>query len=224
MRTWQVGILASWIALALVAQGCAALCEDQCRARLASGIRSGGQNSPQTGPMSASAQAGGIASDTAQVRLSRVLPSGGRAVSLRVESTGAPIGWIRPDDRVDVLLLTTAASGVGFASMVLMQHARVLGVTRINQLSKGSFRMTIQALPTEAQALVLASRRGRFVVFLRNPKDRRVGPFRTLTARQLEDPNFWLRLTDERMRTLQRRGKGPPTCIPRSKRDRDIAL
>ena len=201
----------------MMTPGCAALCDERCRARPMMRARpklSVGAGARKTSPGSL-------------VRLSRVLPSGGRAVSLRVAASGAPMDWIRAEDKVDVVLLTrgvpAGGSGSGQGSVLLMQNARVLSVTGGANRRPGTYRLTLLALPAEAQALLLASQRGRFVIFLRNPSDGLVGAGGTITERHLADPAFWRRLLDKRMRTLQRPGKAP-TCIPRSKRQRDIAL
>jgi len=159
----------------------------------------------------------GGAAAPARVRI----PPGGRAVTLRVDWMGGTGTWVRPGDVVDVAVVTrtrgrgrrgTQGDGQAHGSLairMLMQSARVVAAEQWviqNTLRTRRPWCTLLALPREAQALALAQRMGRIVIFRRNNRDRRRAVYQPVTRRHLESPRFWRDLQRNRLRTIQRHG------------------
>ena len=148
--------------------------------------------------------------DLADGEASRVkVPLGGRTVTLRVDWMGGTGTWVRPGDYVDVAVVARAVRRGPLTIRMLMQSARVLAAER--WVSQGALRTrrpwcTLLALPAEAQALALAQRLGRIVVFRRSNRDRRRVVYQPVTRRNLKDPRFWRDLRRNRLRTIQRHG------------------
>ncbi len=159
-------------------------------------------------------------------RVTRVkVPLGGRTVTLRVDWVGGVGTWVRPGDIVDVAVVARSkakakatatakakakAQARGpFTIRMLMQAARVVAAERLpgGRLvrSRGPW-CTVLALPLEAQALALAQRLGRIVIFRRSNRDLRRVVFQPVTRRNLENPRFWRDLRRSRLRTIQRHG------------------
>jgi len=157
-------------------------------------------------------------------RLTRVkVPLGGRTVTLRVDWVGGVGTWVRPGDIVDVAVVARsqakakakAGAGAGTKARgpltvrMLMQSVRVVAAERLRGgrlvRSRGPW-CTVLALPLEAQALALAQRLGRIVIFRRSNRDLRRVVFQPVTRRNLENPRFWRDLRRSRLRTIQRHG------------------
>jgi len=136
------------------------------------------------------------------------LPAGARAVTLRVDWVGGAGVWVRSGDHVDVALVGRRGSRGPLHIRVLMQNARVLASQQRlgRRASSGARWCTVLALPREAQALALAQRIGKIVVFPRGTGDRRRAVYQPVTRRELEDPRFWRSLGRRRLRTIQRKG------------------
>jgi Flp pilus assembly protein CpaB len=134
------------------------------------------------------------------------LPPGGRAAILRVDWVGGAGTWVRPGDHVDVAVMLRARGR--WVLRMLMQSARVLSAERWPGKGAPSRRpwCSLLALPREAQALALAQRLGRIVLIPRAGGDRRRAVYPPVTRRDLEDPRFWRRLRQSRLRTIQRLG------------------
>lgn len=150
-------------------------------------------------------EGGGASARPARVRV----PLGGRTVTLRVDWVGGVGTWVRRGDWVDVAVVARARRRGPLAIRVLMQSARVVAAEQ--WVSRGALRArrpwcTLLALPREAQALALAQRLGRIVIFRRSNRDRRRVVYQPITRRNLENPRFWRNLRKHRLRTIQRHG------------------
>lgn len=137
-----------------------------------------------------------------------VVPVGGRAVTLRVDWVGGVGVWVRAGDHIDVALVGRTANR-RMSVRILMQNVQVLASQQWfgqRAYASRSRWCTVLALPREAQALTLAQRIGKIVVFPRSISDRRRAVYHPVTRRELEDPGFWNALGRHRLRTIQRRG------------------
>ncbi len=170
-------------------------------------------------------------------RLGKTLPPGSRAVTVRLDSTSNPVHWIRQGDHVDIAVVIASRHGTPQSSRMLMQHVQVLAVVQYPEARKTVHAVTVLALPREAQALSVARQQGELVLFLRNAKDRNPAPTSAsasasaseVTAQQIADPQFWLKLHDQRLRSIQPPPRNPTlnskdNNCPTSPRKRDIAL
>lgn len=114
--------------------------------------------------------------------LASAVPPGERAVTLGVNDRSGLSGMLKPNDRVDVLFLSTQTAlreGGGDRSFarVLLPNVTVLAVgtrtgldsTPAEEAAYGT--VTLACAPEEAAALALAQSRGELVLVLRNPED-----------------------------------------------------
>ncbi len=114
--------------------------------------------------------------------LASAVPPGERAVTLGVNDRSGLSGMLKPNDRVDVLYLSTLPApreggADRSAARVLLPNVTVLAVgTRtgldsapVEEAAYGT--VTLACAPEEAAALALAQSRGELVLVLRNPED-----------------------------------------------------
>jgi pilus assembly protein CpaB len=110
------------------------------------------------------------------------VPPGERAVTLGVNDRSGLSGMLKPNDRVDVLFLSTQTApreggGDRSSARVLLPNVTVLAVgtrtgldsTPAEEAAYGT--VTLACAPEEAAALALAQSRGELVLVLRNPED-----------------------------------------------------
>lgn len=112
--------------------------------------------------------------------LSPTIPSGMRAVSVKVNEVIGVAGFVIPGSRVDVLV-TVAPAGTGSTSMTraVVSNVEVLTAgTRFDQekaQAEGkaipSTVVTLLATPEDAERITLASTEGKVMLTLRNPLD-----------------------------------------------------
>jgi Flp pilus assembly protein CpaB len=145
---------------------------------------------------------------------SKVLPAGTRAVTLSVDWVGGRGAWVRAGDHVDI----GAIFGRDKARPVLrilMQHVRVMAAEHWDEKpaagAAGRARwVMVLTLAREAQALALAQRLGRIVLFPRGAQDRRPVRYPPVTRQHLESPAFWQRLQMQRKRVLRDQAPDDP--------------
>ena len=112
--------------------------------------------------------------------LSPTIPSGMRAVSVKVNEVIGVAGFVIPGSRVDVLV-TVAPSGAGAGSMTraVVSNVEVLtSGTRFDQEKAqaegkpiAATVVTLLATPADAERITLASTEGKIMLTLRNPLD-----------------------------------------------------
>jgi pilus assembly protein CpaB len=114
--------------------------------------------------------------------LSYAVTPGMRAYTLAVSATSGVAGLLRPDDRVDVLAVFTAAGGPGQTTVdTLEQNLRVLAVGQRFSGEGGPVpttytTVTLEVTPAQAARLAFAASRGTLELTLRAATDTEVGP------------------------------------------------
>jgi pilus assembly protein CpaB len=117
-----------------------------------------------------------LASENAGSGLPSMIPSGMRAVSVRVNDGSSVGGFVQPGTRVDVLMTGTSGSGEA-QTMTVLRNVRVLANgARLDRNAAGadsqnSPLITLLVSPDDAQKLALAMAQGRIQLALRNPLD-----------------------------------------------------
>ncbi|MBI3667292.1 MAG: Flp pilus assembly protein CpaB [Acidobacteria bacterium] len=121
--------------------------------------------------------AGRLSEKNAGVGLSSVIPSGMRAVSVRVNDVIGVSGFVLPGTRVDVLVTGSPAnSGDSRMTTTVLQNILVISAgTKIQADARGQAEnvpvVTMLVTPEQAEVLTLASSEGRIQLVLRNPTD-----------------------------------------------------
>jgi pilus assembly protein CpaB len=104
--------------------------------------------------------------------LSSVLEDGKRAVTVRVDDVRGVAGFIRPNDRVDVVLIRTEgnSSGASYSDLIL-QRVKVLAVDQLtgerNEQATVAKAVTLEVTAVEAQKVLLATTIGKLSLILR---------------------------------------------------------
>lgn len=117
-----------------------------------------------------------LASENAGSGLPSMIPSGMRAVSVRVSDSSAVGGFIQPRSRVDVLMTGTSGSGEPQTMTVLKNIEVLANGTRLDRSAsapdtQNSPLITLLVSPDDAEKLALAMAHGRIQLALRNPLD-----------------------------------------------------
>lgn len=110
------------------------------------------------------------------------LEPGKRAMAIRVNEIIGVSGFIVPDDRVDVILTTTAPGGGSGQdnrmSKIVLQNMRVLSVAQTTESKEGKPQVprsiTLEVTPEQAEKLSLASQEGSIILALRGVGDNAV--------------------------------------------------
>jgi pilus assembly protein CpaB len=117
-----------------------------------------------------------LASENGGAGLPSMIPSGMRAVSVRVNDGSAVGAFVQPGTRVDVLMTGTSGSGEAQTMTVLRNVAVLANGARLDRNGTGaesqnSPLITLLVSPDDAQKLALAVAQGRIQLALRNPLD-----------------------------------------------------
>ncbi|MDB5639882.1 MAG: Flp pilus assembly protein CpaB [Bradyrhizobium sp.] len=104
--------------------------------------------------------------------LSSVLEDGKRAVTVRVDDVRGVAGFIRPNDRVDVVLIRTEGnSNASSYSDLILQQVKVLAVDQLtgerNEQATVAKAVTLEVTAVEAQKVLLATNIGKLSLILR---------------------------------------------------------
>jgi pilus assembly protein CpaB len=125
--------------------------------------------------------------------LSSMLDPGKRAVTVRVDDVRGVAGFIQPGDRVDVVMIRTAAESRSNDSYsdVILQSAKVLAIDQITgertEQPTIAKAVTLEVSPEEAQKILLATNVGRLSLILRQTAETSADPARRVTERDLGD-------------------------------------
>jgi pilus assembly protein CpaB len=126
--------------------------------------------------------------------LSSMLDPGKRAVTVRVDDVRGVAGFIQPGDRVDVVLIRTAAESRSNDSYsdVILQSAKVLAIDQITgertEQPTIAKAVTLEVSSEDAQKILLATNIGRLSLILRQPAEASDDPARRVTESDLGDP------------------------------------
>src|SRR6266567_3685179 len=117
-----------------------------------------------------------LAGENAGYGLPSLIPPGMRAVSVRVNEVVSVAGFVRPGNRVDVLLTGTPGGGGEQQTTTVLQNIAVLASGHtLERTSTGEAQntavITLLVSPDDAQRLTLASSEGHIQLALRNPLD-----------------------------------------------------
>lgn len=111
----------------------------------------------------------------AKATLSRQVPVGMRAVSIRVDDVSGVAGFILPGDRVDVMLTRRLEASTPDSSLVtdvILQNILVLGIDQLSDVDREkpvvARTATVAVTPEQAQKLALAQQAGTLGLALRN--------------------------------------------------------
>jgi pilus assembly protein CpaB len=113
--------------------------------------------------------------------MSAILPSGKRAISIRVQNDARAAGFILPNDRIDVILTrvirnTGNNSSDNFRSETILQNVRILAIDQTFEERDGTKFVTgeiatLELTPREAELLALADQMGDLSLALRSIAD-----------------------------------------------------
>lgn len=113
--------------------------------------------------------------------MSAILPSGRRAVSVRVEAEARAAGFILPNDRIDVILTrvergNSRDGGDLFTSETILQNVRVLAIDQTFEERDGEKFVTgeiatLELSPGDAELIALADEMGALSLSLRSIAD-----------------------------------------------------
>jgi pilus assembly protein CpaB len=120
-----------------------------------------------------------LAAKGAGAGLAAIIPTGMRAVAIRVNDVTALAGYVTPGMRVDILILGTPPNGpqaLGTQTKTLLQNIEVLSAgQQIQKDSEGKpipvGVVNVLVTPEQAEILSLASNDARIQLVLRNPLD-----------------------------------------------------
>ena len=111
----------------------------------------------------------------AKATLSRQVPAGMRAVSIRVDDVSGVAGFILPGDRVDVMLthrLQGASPDASLVTDIILQNVQILGIDQLSDQDREkpvvARTATVAVTPEDAQKLALAQQAGTLGLALRN--------------------------------------------------------
>lgn len=121
-----------------------------------------------------------LAGENAGAGLPSMIPTGMRAVSVRVNDVVSVAGFVQPGTRVDVLATGNTGSSNERQTMTVLENVAVIAVGK--NLDRNAPPdaapapvITLLVSPDDAQRLALASQEGRIQLSLRNPLDTRKG-------------------------------------------------
>lgn len=119
-----------------------------------------------------------LAAPNAGSGLPSLIPTGMRAVSVRVNDVVSVAGFVQPGSRVDVLATGNTGSGSDRQTTTVLENVGVVAVGKsLERSSTGESQVapviTLVVSPDDAQRLTLASQEGRIQLALRNPLDTR---------------------------------------------------
>jgi pilus assembly protein CpaB len=151
---------------------------------------------------------GKITGANGRASLAALLDPGMRAVTIRVDDVRGVAGFVRPNDRVDILL--TQSTGGSAVADVLLKNVKVLATDQIaNERQEGpavAKAVTIEVNTEQAQKLVLAQGIGSLSLILRQPDAVAETSSRRVTLADLggaEQENQAIREQRERVATLE---------------------
>lgn len=146
----------------------------------------------------------GLSDNPADAGLASLIPFGHRAFSLRVDEGIAAGEFLRPGDRVDIMVvLTGRTTGGEGEALTLLQDVQVLSVgealsadardAAVREQSESNRRrdevrtVSVAVTPADGDRLLLARQLGTYAISLRNPNDRTIIDRDSTTLASLRD-------------------------------------
>jgi len=136
-----------------------------------------------------------------------------RAFTLKVDNVSSVGGWIRPNDRVDIIGIFRDEQSQESVSMTLMQNVMVLatgaitGTTNIMMMTdteRSYAEVSLMILPEDVEQLALAQELGTLILSLRNDEDSEmIAENRRTTIRTLTDSNMQKNLGEKRKAMIE---------------------
>lgn len=119
-----------------------------------------------------------LAAENAGAGLPSLIPTGMRAVSVRVNDVVSVAGFVQPGTRVDVLLTGNPGANGERQTTTVLENVAVVAVGKsLERNSSGDSQVapviTLLVSPDDGQRLALAGQEGRIQLSLRNPLDTR---------------------------------------------------
>jgi pilus assembly protein CpaB len=104
---------------------------------------------------------------------SSLIPTGMRAVSVKVNEVTGVAGFVAPGTRVDVLATVKFSGSNEPRNVTILQNVKVLAADQHLDHGTGGpvHVVTLLALPEDAEKLALATQEGHIQLILRNPAD-----------------------------------------------------
>jgi pilus assembly protein CpaB len=117
-----------------------------------------------------------LAPENAGIGLPSLIPTGMRAVSVRVNEVVGVAGFVTPGTRVDILVTGAPPSGGDQQTATVLKNVLVIAAGKnLDRNNTGDAQaaavITLLVSPDDAQKLTLASQQGRIQLSLRNPLD-----------------------------------------------------
>ena len=121
-----------------------------------------------------------LAAMNAGVGLPSLIPTGMRAVSVRVNDVVSVAGFVQPGTRVDVLATGDQGTGNDRQTTTVLENVAVIAVGKSLDRNASADAQTAPVItllvsPDDAQKLALVSQEGRIQLSLRNPLDTKTG-------------------------------------------------
>jgi len=136
-----------------------------------------------------------------------------RAFTLQVDTVSSVGGWIRPNDRVDIIGIFKDNQSQESISMTLMQNVMVLatgmitGTTNVSMMTDAERKygeISLMILPEDVEQLALAQELGNLILSLRNEEDTEMlSENRRTTIRSLTDSNMQKNLGEKRKAMIE---------------------
>ena len=102
-------------------------------------------------------------------RIATQVSEGKRAISIQVDAVSGVSGFVRPGDRVDIVLLRKISNKM--TSSIVLQDVRVIATDQTADEAVANARVartaTVEVTPTEAQTLIVAQKEGKLSLILR---------------------------------------------------------
>jgi pilus assembly protein CpaB len=116
-----------------------------------------------------------LAGENAGSGMTPLIPTGMRAVSVRVNEVIGVAGFVLPGTRVDVLLTGNPSGGNDEHTTTVLENVEVIATGQLERNPAGEPQttpvITLLVSPDDAQKLTLASTQGRIQLALRNPQE-----------------------------------------------------
>lgn len=131
-----------------------------------------------------------LAPENAGAGLPSMIPTGMRAVSVRVNEVVSVAGFVGPGTRVDVLLTGTPNGATEPQTTTVLQNVAVIAAGHtLERNAAGEAQntpvITLLTSPEDAERITLASSEGKIQLVLRNPLDTHQGDVEAASARSL---------------------------------------